>query len=139
MFDNKDPADITALNSEIYVNPISMAYDFTETQYMLDQLNLGENNVGGETTTEVLTVETLYDSFTLAEYDNLKTNDRFWVDAVLNRDFEVEIEFLRVKLASIFTGMDVEQRVLSRGEVLFGVGSTIDKKGYLDARDMGAP
>ena len=141
MFDPKSEADIIALNSELYVNPISMLYEMVteSTQYNLDQLNLGENNVGGETTSEILTVEDLYNSFTLTEYDGLKTGDQSWVDTVLNRDFEVEIEFLRVKLSSIFTNVDAGLRLVSRAEVLFDIGSNIDKKSYLTARDMGAP
>ena len=69
-FDQSNPAHLLELKTEVETDPISMGYAAVadQTQPLLKLLNDPANNVGGETSTTLLTSEVLLQVIDVSEY-----------------------------------------------------------------------
>ena len=148
-FDRTSQADLDALHTEVFTDPITMGYNPTgNTQQLLQLLNDPNNNVGGETTGDRLTVGLLFDA-ALAAPDDLNVigqfseGDQIIIMQFLQQDLSKDIEEYRSRIEAILpngtmlTTLQSQTRAISRAEVLFGVGTTISRDDWTAARDNG--
>ena len=146
-FDQNDPADLAALKSEVNDDPLGMGYAAfvdTSTKKLMDLLNLGENNLGGETAGKLL-VRDLFTAIDPEDLDAQQVDDGklVYIQGLLNRDLSEDIaEWLpQIKLvfgsgaAATLGNLNSALRVLGRSEVLFGVGTNLSSKDWAAARD----
>jgi hypothetical protein len=145
-FDQANAANLAALKSEVNTDPVAVGYNATSgnTQALLKLLNDASNNPGGETTNQTLTVGVLLDVMMVSDFDAQQVSDgeRRYLEAFMNRDFDVVIEPYRAKIRDAFksgsttvNAIDALIRPLSRAEVLFGEGTVISRADWLAARD----
>ena len=146
-FDRTNPADLTALKTEVETDPIGMGYSTVvdQTNQLLKLLNEPANNVGGETTNAELTAEKLLDVIDVAEFsgNQVDQGERDWLNMVFNFSLSgnQSIEQYRATIKSVFpnngptnTAIDSLSRALSRAEVLFGAGTFITRDDWIAAR-----
>jgi hypothetical protein len=159
-FDVNNPADVQALNTEVYTDPIGMGYAavINSTADLLALLNEVESNV---VPTKVNYPEILSDDVraatTYVAFDNLLTPEQDWLrwmtgfsaDGIPNMPATAE---LKQKLAGVPTAtgsiwatadrtemnaamLALFQRDGSRAEVLFGFGTVITANDWFAARN----
>lgn len=148
-FDRNNSVHLVTLRDEVANDPINMGYNTTSTQQLLNQLNEGENNVGGETTGETLTPYLLLQAFS-QEPDDLTLGGQFtqgeldFIRMVLESTSNIydDIEIYRTAITTAFPAnatvrqaLEAQSRLLSRAEVLFGVDTSITRNDWFAARD----
>jgi hypothetical protein len=147
-FDRTDPADLSALKSEVNTDPIGMGYAavLNSTAQLLQLLNDGANNVGGETVATELTAEVL---LSVIDWDDYASNPvgvggRGLTDNLIAYGSltGVSLEQWRATVRAAYQpnsntvqALDALVRTLSRAEVLFGAGTTITRDDWFAARD----
>jgi hypothetical protein len=145
-FDRTDPADLAALKTEVTTDPIAMGYDPTgATTLILKLLNDPAVNVGGETAARPFDVAAMLDALDPTELDAQQTTvgTDGYVQALISSSLGgVDIEPYRAKFRALFAAnsatvlaLDAQTAALSRGEVLFGQGTTITRDDWIAARD----
>ena len=144
-FDRTDASDLLALKTEINTDPLSMGYDAAgPTQHILDKLNDPAQNLGNETTGVNLTPKLLLDNMVVNDFsgNGVTDGERRFLEVFLNKESSEDIESYRQKIRETFktnsatvTALDALSRPISRGEVLFGVETTINRDDWLAARD----
>ena len=148
-FDENDPADILALNTEVYGDPTGMNYApvIQSTASLLVLLNDPENNIGNETGDAPMTPGNLLESIwntSISSQDQFKIDLLFTSSGSQSSDisnFKAEVSALSPAIAA---AIQTIIRPLSRAEVLFsdtdenGVVEfvTIPKSGWIKARDL---
>jgi len=145
-FDRTDPADLLALKNEQAIDPINMGYAAVDGQVKktMDLFNLGENNVGGETT-GALTVRSLFsaiapDDMSAQQVDSGKLS---YISALLTRELDEDIAEFLPQITTVFdqgaaitlANLNAALRLQSRAEVLFGLGTILSKEDWFAARD----
>lgn len=144
-FDRTNPAHLTQLSSELTLDPISMGYaGATSNPQILDLLNDPANNVGGETVGAEFTVDLMLQ---VIEPNDLTVGGQFtegkleWIK-MLASGF-ADVSQFRTKFRDQFqpadqtvTNLDAEVMVISRAEVLWGVGTVISKQDLLAAQEV---
>lgn len=148
-FDVTNPADLLTLKTEVADDPLSMGYNpDVSTQQLLNQLNDGDKNVGGETTGDKLTASLLLDAI-VANPDDMTIGGQFTqgesdaIKMVLGATSLGEnIERYRAQITGMFAANDdlrlqleAQLRLLSRAEVLFGEGTNISRTDWITARE----
>ena len=139
-FDNTDQADLTALNTEVFTDPIAMGYvnaPIEKTKELLKYLNDADKNVGGETAgSATFTHEVLMATWEPKGALNEMTP---WIQALT---LEGDPEPYRDKyLANC--GFDSTAaynalvQPLSRAEVLWGQETVLTEEDWFLARDNG--
>jgi hypothetical protein len=108
-FDRTNPADLLALKNEVNTDPLGMGYlSSGNTQKLLDLLNDGDKNLGGETTagdiTPAILVNDLIAPGDLEPLGQFGTGELEWVKMVMeiSQTPNDNISFLRTKLESVF-------------------------------------
>ena len=148
-FDENDPADILALNIEVYGDPTGMNYApvIQSTASLLSLLNDSNENIGNETGEAPMTPGNLLNAIwgiSISSQDQFKIELLFTSAASQSEDisdFKAEVSALA---PSISLAIQTIIRPLSRAEVLFadvdenGVveSVTIPKSGWIKARDL---
>lgn len=149
-FDRTDPADLLALKTEVTTDPAGVGYDVAgPTKFILDNLNLPENNPGSETTGAPLTARVLWE-ISADNPDDLTPHGQFSVgdQFVMQQLFEItagpdsDLSWARARVVGLFpandgipTAINALLRGLSRAEVLFGTDTTISQQDWFAARD----
>ena len=144
-FDRTDPADLTALNSEIINDPISMGYsqyldadnNIINSPQMLQLLNDADNNVGGETAGRIFDVEAMLDALVPLEFgDNQTATDAaVYVSTLVQyssrfgaiEQYKTDFRNLFALNSATVTNLDAQTSPLSRAEVLFGQETLLTK------------
>ena len=143
-FDRSSAADKAALKSEVETDPIAMGYPLPQPAQIIKLINDPADNVGGETTTDELTVALLLDVVDMADFDHPAVSDgeRRFIESFLNRELGENIDRWRVKIRSAFQAnsgtsqaINALVRPLSRAEVLFGEGTVLVREDWFAARD----
>ena len=135
-FDRTDPADLLALQTEQASDPIGMGYAAVDgsTQETLDLFNDPAKNVGGETAQVLITSGVLLDVLVPSDLDEIDDGERSYIEALINRDFETDIERYREQIREALEidsetvfAMDTLMERISRAEVLFGRSTVISR------------
>ncbi len=143
-FDRTDAAQVAQLKSEIVTDPLSMGYDIDAANAGLKLINDPANNLGGETTAEMLTVSMLLDVMDIGDFDSNQVSDgeRRFIESFINRDLNQDIDRWKAKIQAAFKAnsttsdaIDALVRPLSRAEVLFGNDTSLVKEDWFAARD----
>ena len=148
-FDENNPADIAALNTEVYSDPTGMNYGpvIQSTAELLDLLNNPGSNVGGDIGSDAMTPGSLLNAIwdiAISSQDQFKIDLLFASSGSQTADiseFKAEVSGLSPAIETAIQGIT---RPLSRAEVLFsdidsnGVVETvvIPKSGWIKARDL---
>jgi len=139
-FDNTDPADLTALNTEVYTDPISMGYvnaPIEKTKELLKYLNDADKNVGGESSGSDFTHEVLMETWTPKGALNESVP---WIEALIREDdgiAQYEAKYRANCGPDSLAALDTLIQSRSRAEVLFGDGTIITEADWFAARDIG--
>lgn len=150
-FDRNSNTDKQKLSDEESIDPAGMGYSVVagQTKNTLDLFNLAANNVGGEDIDETLTSDLLLQSI---EPVDLTISNKFtqgqsdWLMMLLaaSQGLEADLSTNRNKIVELFnqtppiptyTALVALKRLISRAEVLFGVGTVISRDDWFAARD----
>lgn len=146
-FDRTAPADLLALKTEVATDPLVMGYAGAgNTTQLLNLLNDGAANVGGETIAVDLTVDVLLDVLDAGDYASspVGVGGRGYTDMLVQYGSSTgaSLEPYRAKFRSLYQAnsstvqaLDALVRKLSRAEVLFGAGTLISRADWFAARD----
>ncbi|RLA18742.1 MAG: hypothetical protein DRQ62_13090 [Gammaproteobacteria bacterium] len=144
-FDNTDQADLTALNTEVYTDPISMGYvnaPIEKTKELLKYLNDPDMNVIPEPNGVDFTHEVLMQTWAPKGAVNESTP---WIEA-LTRESEgqgsgdisqYEAKYRANCGSDSLAALDALIQLRSRAEFLFGDGTVITEDDWTAARDHG--
>ena len=139
-FDNTDQADLTALNNEVFIDPITMGYvnaPIEKTKELLKYLNEPEKNVGGETAgSATFTHEVLMETWAPKGALNESVP---WIEALTREDDPEPYKdrYLADCGPDSLAAYNALVQPLSRAEVLFGQGTVITEQDWFLARDNG--
>ena len=139
-YDINNPADLQALNTEVYTDPIGMGYaaaPIEKTKELLKLLNQASNNVGGETSGPIFTREILMEVW---EPKGTLNEGMQWIEALaagatIGTPAEDEAKFRTFASPASLTKLDAIIYALSRAEVLFGKGTVLSENDWFAARD----
>jgi hypothetical protein len=160
-FDINNPADLQALNTEVFTDPIGMGYaaaPIEVTANLLALLNtVSENVVPTNVDTPSIQSDDVREKTTYLAFDNLLQPEQTWLTWMTqftsagspNMDVTAD---LKLKLAGVPTAtgsiwatgdrtamnaamLPLFQRLGSRAEVLFGFGTTITQEDWALARN----
>lgn len=145
-FDNTNPTDLLALQTEVNTDPIGMDYAAVvdQTNLLLKLLNDPANNVGGETAARPFDVYAMLDALDPADYDAQQTvtGAPNYVHTLVELAGFSDISIYKTKFRSLFaansatvTALDAQTSPLSRAEVLFGQGTLLTRDDWAAARD----
>jgi len=139
-FDNTDQADLTALNIEVYTDPINMGYvnaPIEKTKELLKYLNDTDRNVGGESSGSDFTHDVLMETW---EPKGAQNESIPWIEA-LTREVgsitQYEAKYRANCGTDSLAALDALIQLRSRVEVLFGDGTVITEADWFAARDIG--
>jgi len=148
MFDRSNQAHLDALKGEVLADPIGMNYGAADgdvdVRRILTLINDPANNVGGETLERRFTVRVLLEALDPAEYGSLPAAAREYIGLFLSKGDTFNLDPVKANMAQIFPSSGATRaailgrmRTASRGEVLFGTGTIIDRGDLIAARDNG--
>jgi len=136
-FDRTDPADVSALKTELTTDPISINYNLNgSASRLVFLINDGESNTGGETAERPFTAMSLMDALDPADYESPQAGTKAaeYTHMLLELAAYESIETYKSKWRAQFAGnsatviaLDAQSRRLSRAEVLFGNGTVISE------------
>ena len=150
-FDISDPADLQALNTEVFTDPIGMNYaaaPIEETASLLTYLNDEAKNVGTKDSSRdiddvpVTEVSAVIDP---VEYEALDSYSKAWINTMIAQPSGSSLRPYKEKFLAIFpNGTTTRANALalltvplsSRAEVLFGYGTVISDNDWFAARDI---
>ena len=148
-FDNTDPIQLAALNSEVTEDPIGIGYSavINNTRAVLEKLNDPAQNVGGETINrpiEELTISEVAGVIDSVEYDALSAYDKEWVKMFITRPLGENLTLYQTKFLALFgpasdtrnAANALRVKNASRAEILFGVNTFISRVDWVTARDF---
>jgi hypothetical protein len=148
-FDNQDNAQLLALRAEVENDPLGMGYAavIDQTNRLLDLLNIGENNIGGQMTGSL----TLRGFLTLADPSEFSANQvagklpyaEMVMSAASVEGLDADITDFITNLSEVFSvgasttlaGLAAASRRLSRAEFLWGNGTSLTRTDWSLARD----
>ena len=145
-FNRNNQADLTALKTEVETDPAARGYaaavDITALVTLLNATDTGSTinrdieNIG------VADIAAIIDG---GEYAALDEYNKEWVKSFINQDNSTPIRLYKDKFLSVFgagtTTRTAAQALLSvdasRAEVLFGAGTVLSRRDWIDARSKG--
>jgi len=139
-FDNTDQADLTALNVEVYTDPITMGYvnaPIEKTKELLKYLNEPPRNVGGESSGADFTHDILMQTW---EPKGAQNESIPWIEALTREQggiTQYEAKYRANCGPDSLAELDELIQPRSRAEVLFGEGTIIIEADWFAARDNG--
>ena len=143
-FDVNNPADVAALKTELTTDPVGVGYNVQgSVSRLVFLVNDPDSNTGGlgrgETTQETLTVRRLWELAAdnpddLTPHGNFSAGDQFVMQQIfeISSTLDDDLSWARDRIINLFPANDgivasinALIRVLSRAEVLFGVGTVL--------------
>ena len=147
-FDRKKPEDLQRLKVEVFSDPDRVGYaeKIDNPRAILRRLNIPSRNPTGATLKkpiETITARDVGGVVDPAEYAALSEFDREFIKSMLYQNCDVTFKAYKSKFIRIFPAGSVSVAAMralriapaSRAEELFGYGTTITSRDWIDSRD----
>lgn len=143
MFDRTDPADLTALKTEVNTDPLTIGYVIDPTATLISQLNAKNYTV--QRAIDDVDIYEVAAVINDAEYDALPAYGKEWVKMFIVQPEGIKTSNYKTKFLELFPNGSVTRTAAialldvpgSRAEVLFGYGTVITRDDWAEARRNG--